>query len=304
VTKLATQFKVLGCLLLAVIAAQGFFASLVCHVMGWLHIEPPWGRSTFLLHVGIFVVWFPLVGLANRTMRKPRRGNFEHLLAVLPKWARGFTYALFIYTLINFVWFLIAAHRYPKGEVPFALELRGFSGHWMLFYGIATLGFIALARLTRQRGQESPTPEMGSRSNDGCSIATDRTSDGPTYYLNEVPVWDGNCDRAIENMDDEDDLRINIPAQGGLLVSRLSDEFMVMDFRSDGSEYMATDLSRGRVKALVHRFLDGDLSWREGVEWDRMAMPTRDANIRLLKFLLVGVALVAFAWWLNRVLGP
>lgn len=141
----------MGYLVLAMIAAAGFFASVACHLMGWLHVEPRWGKSVFILHVGFLVLWFPLVMFANRTMPKPGRGNFEHLLAVLPRWVRVFTYGLFTYALLNFVYFIFSTRQYPKHGVPFSVELRGFSGHWMLFYGAATAGFVALARLARKR---------------------------------------------------------------------------------------------------------------------------------------------------------
>jgi hypothetical protein len=119
--------------------------------MGWLQIDPPWGRSVFLLHIGMFVVWIPLVAFANRTMTKKGRGNFEHLLAELPKWARVATSGLFVYALLNFAYFMICTSQYPKHQVPFVVELRGFSGHWMMFYGMASAGFVALARLRRKQ---------------------------------------------------------------------------------------------------------------------------------------------------------
>ena len=143
----------MGYLILGTIAAVGFFASFACHLMGWLGVEPPWGRSVFLLHVGFIVLWFPLVIFANRTMPTPGRGNIEHLLAVLPKWTRVFTCALFIYALANFGYFMFSTHQYPKHGVPFLIELRGFSGHWMLFYGFAAIGFVALARLAQKRSE-------------------------------------------------------------------------------------------------------------------------------------------------------
>jgi len=141
----------MGYLLLAMIAAAGFVASLACHLMGWLHIEPPLGKSVFLLHIGIFIVWIPLVVFANRTMPKPGRGNFGHLLAELPKWGRIATGGLFAYALLNFVYFIFCTRQYPRHGVPPSVELRGFSGHWMMFYGIASAGFVALARLARKR---------------------------------------------------------------------------------------------------------------------------------------------------------
>jgi hypothetical protein len=146
----------MGYLLLAAMAAVGFLASVACHLMGWLRIEPAWGQSAFVLHLGLFVLWIPLVIFANRTMPKPGRGNFEHLLALLPKWARTFTSGLFIYALLNFVYFIFCTHQYPKHEVPFFLELRGFSGHWMLFYGLAAVGFVGLWRLARKRKANGP----------------------------------------------------------------------------------------------------------------------------------------------------
>lgn len=144
----------MGYILLAMMAAAGFFASVVCHLTAWLQIEPPLGKAVFVLHVGLFVLWFPLVFFANRTMPKPGRGNFDHLLAVMPKWVRTFAYGLFVYALLNFAYFLFSTHKYPRNEVPFPVELRGFSGHWIMFYGIAAVGFIALARLRRSRGEK------------------------------------------------------------------------------------------------------------------------------------------------------
>jgi|ERR1017187_376651 hypothetical protein len=139
----------MGYLILAIIAATGFVASVACHLMGWLHIDPPWGQSVFLLHIGIFVVWIPLVISANRTMPKPGRGNLEHLFAVLPRWVRIAIGVLFAYALLNFVYFIYCTQQYPRHKVPFLVELRGFSGHWMMFYGVASVGFVALTRFKK-----------------------------------------------------------------------------------------------------------------------------------------------------------
>lgn len=137
----------MGYLFLAMLAASGLIASFACHLMGWLQVDPPWGRSVFLLHVGFIVLWFPLVIFANRTMPKGASGNFEHLLAELPGWARSVVTIFFAYTLLNFAYFIYCRSQYPRNAVPFHIELRGFSGHWMLFYGMAAIGFLALARL-------------------------------------------------------------------------------------------------------------------------------------------------------------
>ena len=141
----------MGYLFLAMTAAAGFVASVACHFMGWLHIEPPWGKSVFVLHVGFLVLWFPLVIFATRTMPKGATGNVEHLLAELPKWVRRAVTVLLVHTFLNFAYFMYCTSQYPKRGVPFYLELRGFSGHWILFYGMAVTGFVALARLARKR---------------------------------------------------------------------------------------------------------------------------------------------------------
>jgi hypothetical protein len=150
----------MGYLLLAVVASAGFLASVICHLMGWLHMEPPWGKSVFVLHVGFLVLWFPLVIFATRTMPKPGRGNLDHLLAELPKWVRSAVTVLFVYALLNFAYFMYCTSQYPKHEVPFYLELRGFSGHWMMFYGIAAIGFVALSRLAGKRRKNESIAEQ------------------------------------------------------------------------------------------------------------------------------------------------
>jgi len=147
--------RTMGFIFLAVVAAAGLFASVACHLMSWLLIEPPWGQSVFLLHIGIFIVWIPLVIFANRTMPKRGRGNLEHLFAVLPRWVRVATSALFAYALLNFGYFAYCTRVYPKHGVPFLLELRRFSGHWMMFYGVALAGLVGLARVSRKRRENA-----------------------------------------------------------------------------------------------------------------------------------------------------
>jgi len=144
----------MGYLLLAAVASVGFLASLVCHVMAWLHCDPPWGKSVVVLHIGFLILWFPLVLFSNKTMPKGAKGNAEHLLAEVPRVVRGMVTALAVYAFLNFAFFMYSSSGYAKGQVPFYIELRGFSGHWMLFYGVATVGFIGLARFARKRQGE------------------------------------------------------------------------------------------------------------------------------------------------------
>ena len=140
--------------LLALVSCGGFVLSVYCHVLGLQHLEPPWGKSSFFLHIGIFVVWIPLVLFAERTKPQGTRNNLNHLMALLPTWLRFGVNGIFIYALVNFGYFMMQTHSYGKGETPFYLELRGFSGHWMMFYSMATAGFVALARLYRKKLEE------------------------------------------------------------------------------------------------------------------------------------------------------
>ena len=133
--------------LLAFISGVGLLLSGVCHLLSWFHLAPPGGKAAFLLHIGIFVVWLPLVICSNQTASTPGRGNFDPLLQQLPIWARKCVFGIFVYAMINFVVFLVLTADYPKHVVPFWLELRGFSGHWMLFYTVSLAGFVGLRRL-------------------------------------------------------------------------------------------------------------------------------------------------------------
>ncbi len=142
----------MGYWILSAIAAAGFLASVTCHIFGWCHIAPPWGKAVFLLHVGIFPLWIPLCILGSRVARKGGyKSNVDPLLKELPAWVRTAVTGLFVYALLNFAYFLFCASQYSKHEVPLYLELRGFSGHWIIFYGIAAAGFAGLARLHRKQ---------------------------------------------------------------------------------------------------------------------------------------------------------
>ena len=136
--------------ILAKLAGLGFIASVIVHSMAWLQIEPPIGRAVFLLHIGIFVVFVPLVIYANRTMPQANRGNMEHLIALFPTRMKFLSGFLFLYAGVNFAYLFYTAQQFPKGKTPELIVLRGFSGHWMLFYGVACAGHVALARLSEQ----------------------------------------------------------------------------------------------------------------------------------------------------------
>ena len=140
---------------LAWFAALGLFLSIVCHLLSWARLTPPGGQAAFLLHLGIFVVWVPLVFCANRTKPGGGRGNVDHLLEPLPRWVGPALSGVFAYAFISFFVFMAMTRQYPKHSVPAWLELRGFSGHWMLFYSVALAGFVGLKRLKKNNDLSS-----------------------------------------------------------------------------------------------------------------------------------------------------
>lgn len=100
----------------------------------------PGGKLVWGLHIGIFVVWIPAMYVSMRTTRLANRKDFWKVaLAGCPDWMRRGLYVLFGYAALNFVIFMATTageHKQPTGDAPPSV-VRGFSGHWMVFYGAA-----------------------------------------------------------------------------------------------------------------------------------------------------------------------
>jgi hypothetical protein len=142
--------------LLAIIAFTGFLAALLCHVMALLGIEPPGGEDVMIpLHIGIFPLWFLLIISANGTGSSTGRANMDRLFAEVPKWIRRASGFVAGYAVVNFIYFIYRTSQYPKHKVPFLVVLRGFSGHWMIFYGLSAMGFLGLDRFTRKQKNQT-----------------------------------------------------------------------------------------------------------------------------------------------------
>jgi hypothetical protein len=106
----------------------------------WVHIGALMGRTVspafWVLHVGIFVVWFPSVLVAQRLVGSTRRQDFwKVVLKGAPGWMRYMVYAFLVYAFVNFMIFMAQAGG--RHDTPSAVEWRGFSGHWMAFYSAA-----------------------------------------------------------------------------------------------------------------------------------------------------------------------
>ena len=119
-----------------VLAAVGLLLSIAAHIASIVGLLPPGGNLVWSLHVGIFVVWFPAVMVAYRINRgRPQSEMWKNVLSGCPTWMRYVGYGLFGYAIANFVWFF-ATTAPAKTAAPIS-EIRGFSGHWMVFYGTA-----------------------------------------------------------------------------------------------------------------------------------------------------------------------
>ena len=116
------------------------------HVLGWMQIVPPGGKAVFVLHVFIFVLFVPLVFLHKRQKTKGGKSTANEFLAGQPKWAQWAVKVCLAYAVGHFFLFLYQTQKYPKHEVPLYLELRGFSGHWMMFYAACGFGYLELRR--------------------------------------------------------------------------------------------------------------------------------------------------------------
>jgi hypothetical protein len=121
------------------LAAIGFILSVAAHLAAIVGSPIPFGKAVWALHIGIFVVWLPTVLVGIRFTRGcNRRDYWKVALAGCPKWIRTGLYLLFGYAMLNFIVFIAMtpAQSRPKGDAPPEV-VRGFSGHWMVFYGAA-----------------------------------------------------------------------------------------------------------------------------------------------------------------------
>lgn len=145
---------------LAIIAFVGFFLSLMVHLTTFLGIDPS-KRAPFVwgLHVGIFIVFIPML-IYQRS--EPKGYNFGAFMASMPNLARYAIVGLFVYAVLNFaLFFLLSEGGVPherdgkyvldnhgavirelseeEYELQKAYIVRGFSGHWMVFYLVPAL---------------------------------------------------------------------------------------------------------------------------------------------------------------------
>jgi hypothetical protein len=156
---------------LFLLALLGLVSSFVAHVATFAGINPEAVfPQVWLLHVGIFVVWIPTVVVSKKYQGQD---FWKASMRFSPVWLRGMCGALFTYALFNFFFCIFVLQ---KGGVPSEIDgkkvlhshgsvireltdeeyerhraygVRTFSGHWMLFYGVATGVLYSQWRATR-----------------------------------------------------------------------------------------------------------------------------------------------------------
>jgi hypothetical protein len=115
-----------------ILALLGFIAAVAAHIAGYLGIDRPFGLNPWPLHVGIFVVWLPAVMVAQRLSKDfPQKEMWKATLRGCPPWMRKVFYVLFAYMFVSFFAFMILQTKSGDDE---SQVIRGFSGHWILFY--------------------------------------------------------------------------------------------------------------------------------------------------------------------------
>ena len=146
----------------AIFGFIGLFRSLAVHLTTFLGIDPskhfPW---VWGLHICIFIVFIPMLFVQGKT---PKKDFWARFFTDLPLWVRSAVAVFFAYAIINFALFFFLSEGGVPGirdgkyvlhnhghmirelsEVEYELQkayvLRGFSGHWMVFYLMPALGF-------------------------------------------------------------------------------------------------------------------------------------------------------------------
>lgn len=138
----------------------------------WVHLGAVAGRRVatepifWILHMGIFVVWFPAVLVAKQRVGNLQPKDFwKVVLSGSPEWMRYVVYGFLAYAIINFALFIFQAPTGGSGADTPAIVWRGFSGHWMAFYSAALAILYSAATMS----------EPGRRCINGHSVPTRAT---------------------------------------------------------------------------------------------------------------------------------
>ena len=152
------------------------FLSLIGLILSlWIHIGALLGRSVapeylfWLMHFGVFVVFFPAVLVAQKRVGSTTRKDFWKV--VMKGSSDGLRYLLYFFFAYAFIssfvdFFHMAPGVVPKGPNP-GPQWRGFSAIWMVFYCASFAILSSALNSSRQRPlttQSAPRSGSDSRS--------------------------------------------------------------------------------------------------------------------------------------------
>jgi hypothetical protein len=127
---------------------------MLVHLAAWAGVAPP--KAAWALHVGIFVVWLPTVLVAQGLTRDFKQREFwTAALRGAPPWANTALKWLMGYAIANFLLFMFQGIE-GAAKPDEAVQARGFSGHWLIFYGAAAATLYSAAQL-REHGDSPRT---------------------------------------------------------------------------------------------------------------------------------------------------
>lgn len=114
-----------------VAAGVGFLVSLAVHLASVFGVAL-FPREPWFLHIGIFVVW-PAAILCGNALTKdfPRDQTWKAALRGCPKPMQYGLQGVFAYVFLNFAHFVVTTGENSRSS---AVMIRGFSGHWLVFY--------------------------------------------------------------------------------------------------------------------------------------------------------------------------
>jgi hypothetical protein len=95
-----------------VLAATGLIASLIVHMSALLGMPSPLGEESWVLHIGIFVVWLPAVlVLQSLSGEFKQKDLWRAALRGCPDWMRRIIWGFFAYAMVNFLVFAVVIGR-------------------------------------------------------------------------------------------------------------------------------------------------------------------------------------------------
>jgi hypothetical protein len=152
-----------------------WFSAIGLVVSLWFHLEAVIGRRVapepffWMLHVGIFVVWFPAIFVAQRLVGNVNRKDlWKVVLKDSPDWMRYMVLWISSVRRGQLPVIHVGSSQWRKGASPPVADWRGFSGHWMAFYSAAFAILYSAAR-TEDTRLRCPNGHMASSTATYCT---------------------------------------------------------------------------------------------------------------------------------------